>query len=157
MKKIALFIVALAMSLTANAQFEKGKKYIEASLSSLDLSSQAKHFHFGINARGGYLFADNLMGLAEVGYDHTEDSSDTFNFGALGRYYITQNGLYLGAGLKFKHRGGGDNDLMPNVHVGYAFFLSRTITLEPELYMDFSTKDFAKSSYGLGVGFGIYL
>ena len=42
MKKIALFVMALMMSLAANAQFEEGKGYLGASLSGLDLSSQAK-------------------------------------------------------------------------------------------------------------------
>lgn len=156
MKKVLLLFTVLAVSLTANAQFEKGKGYLEASLSSIDLSSQAKKFHFGLNARGGYLFADNLMGLVEVGYNHLEDTPDTYNMGVMGRYYIIQNGLYLGAGLKYKHSEG-YNDVLPNVHIGYAFFISRTVTIEPELYMDFSTKNFDYSSYGLGVGIGIYL
>ena len=36
MKKIAMFIIALAMSITANAQFEQGKIYVGASLTGLD-------------------------------------------------------------------------------------------------------------------------
>jgi len=46
---------------------------------------------------------------------------------------------------------------MPGVHVGYAFFLNGTVTVEPELYMDFSTNKFEDSCYGLGIGIGIYL
>jgi hypothetical protein len=166
MKKIMISLVALMLATTVNAQkylndsdtpFEKGKAYIEASLTSLDLSSQARQFHFGLNGRGGYFFADNLMALAELNYNHLEDANDTFGIGAGARYYITQNGLYLGAMLKFKHRADKENDFMPAVHLGYAFFLSRTVTVEPELYFDFSTKKFEQSNYGLGVGFGIYL
>ncbi len=157
MKKIALLLVVLAMSLTANAQFEKGKGYLGASLSGFDISSQAKKFHFGINAKAGYLFMDNLMGLVDVGYDHLKDTPDAFDLGVYGRYYIIQNGLYLGAGLKYKHAGGGYNDVLPGVQVGYAFFLSRTVTIEPELYMDFSTKKFDNSCYGLRLGIGVYL
>ncbi len=48
MKKTLLLFFALAMTLTASAQFEKGKKYVAASLSSLELSSQAKQFHFSV-------------------------------------------------------------------------------------------------------------
>ena len=156
MKKITLFVVALMMSVAANAQFEKGKTYIEASLSSLDLSSQAKKFHFGAKARMGYLFTDNLMALGEIGYNHLQDADDTFNLGAGARYYIVQNGLYMGAMLKYQHASG-YNDFLPSVHVGYAFFLSRTVTVEPELYLDISTKSSDYTNYGLGVGFGIYL
>ena len=156
MKKIAFVIVALLMSVAANAQFEKGKGYLGASLSGLDLSSQAKHFHFGFDIKAGYLFADNLMATAQVGYNHLEDSKDTFLFGAGARYYIVQNGLYLGASMKYKHAYE-YNDFLPGVQIGYAFFISRTVTIEPELYMDFSTKKFEYSCYGLGIGIGVYL
>lgn len=156
MKKIALFALALMLSLTASAQFEQGKGYLGASLSGFDISSQAKQFHLGLDAKAGYLFADNLMLTAQVGYNHLEDSSDTFTLGVGGRYYIVQNGLYLGASLKYKHAAD-YNDLLPGVQLGYAFFISRTVTIEPELYMDFSTKKFENSAYGLGVGIGVYL
>ena len=46
MKKVFLFLVVLAASLSVHAQFEQGKGYLGASLSSIDISSQAKHFHF---------------------------------------------------------------------------------------------------------------
>lgn len=157
MKKIAFIVVALVMSLTANAQFEQGKGYLGASLSGFDISSQSKKFHFGINAKAGYLFMDNLMALGEIGYDHLDDTPDVFVLGAGIRYYIVQNGLYLGGGLKYKHGGGGYNDVLPGVQVGYAFFVSRTVTIEPELYFDISTKNFDYSSYGLRLGIGIYL
>jgi len=156
MKKFALILFALMVTVAADAQFEKGKAYLGASLSSLDLSSQAKKFHFGINVKGGYLLADNLMATAQVGYDHLQDADDTYQFGVGGRYYIVQNGLYLGAGVKYKHAPS-YNDFLPGVQVGYAFFISRTVTIEPELYMDFSTKKFDYSCYGLGIGIGVYL
>ena len=156
MKKIALFVVALVMSVAANAQFEQGKGYIGASLSGFDISSQAKHFHLGVNAKLGYVFADNLMALGEVGYDKTEDLPYSLAAGAGARYYIIQNGLYLGAGLKYKHAFE-YNDVVPNLHLGYAFFLSRTVTLEPELYFDFSTKSSDYMAYGLRIGIGVYL
>ena len=156
MKKVFLFLVVLVASLSAHAQFEQGKGYLGASLSSIDISSQAKQFHFGLNAKAGYLFADNLMATAQVGYNHLEDTNDVLTLGAGARYYIVQNGLYLGASLKYHHTKG-YNDLLPGVQLGYAFFVSRTVTIEPELYMDFSTKQFENSAYGLGVGIGIYL
>jgi hypothetical protein len=156
MKKIALFVVALMVSVAASAQFEQGKGYLGASLSGLDLSSQAKKFHFCLNAKAGYLFMDNIMGTAQIGYDHLQDSDDTLLLGLGGRYYIVQNGLYLGASVKYKHASS-YNDVLPGVQLGYAFFISRTVTIEPELYMDFSTKKFENSCYGLGIGVGVYL
>jgi hypothetical protein len=156
MKKLCLLVVALVACLTANAQFEKGKGYIGASLSGFDIGSQAKKFHVGLNAKVGYLFADNLMATAQVGYEHLDDTPDNLTIGVGARYYIIQNGLYLGATLKYKHAND-YNDFLPGVQVGYAFFLSRTVTIEPELYIDFSTKKFENSCFGLGIGIGVYL
>ena len=157
MKKIAFIVVALVMSIAANAQFEQGKGYIGASMSGLDISNQTKEFHLGLNARLGYMFQDNLMALGEIGLDHWDKSPDALVVGAGARYYIVQNGLYLGAGLKFKHADKSYNDLLPSFQLGYAFFLSRTVTLEPELYFDISTKKFDYTCYGLRVGIGVYL
>ncbi|MBQ3699317.1 MAG: outer membrane beta-barrel protein [Prevotella sp.] len=156
MKKIALIVVALVMTLSANAQFEQGKGYLGASLSGFDISSQAKKFHINVDVKAGYFFMDNLMGLAEIGYDHLDDNGNLFTIGAYGRYYITQNGIFLGAGLKFRHTDD-FNDLVPGVHAGYAFFVSRTVTIEPELYFDLSTKGTDYMNYGLRVGVGVYL
>ena len=157
MKKIAFIVVALVMSIAANAQFEQGKGYIGASMSGLDISNQTKEFHFGLNAKLGYMFEDNLMALGEFGFDHWDKSPDALVVGAGARYYIVQNGLYLVAGLKFKHADKNYNDLLPSVQLGYAFFLGRTVTLDPELYFDISTKKFDYTCYGLRVGIGVYL
>ena len=156
MKKFILLLAVLATTLSANAQFEKGKAYIGAGLTGFDISSQAKKFHLGISAKAGYLFMDNLMATAQIGYEHLKDSPDVFTLGGGARYYIIQNGLYLGASLKYYHTDN-YNDFRPGVQLGYAFFISRTVTIEPELYIDFSTKKFEDSAYDLGVSFGIYL
>lgn len=156
MKKIALFVVALVMSVAANAQFEKGKGYIGASMSGIDVSNQTKEFHLGLNAQLGYMFQDDLMALGTLGWDHWDKSGDSFVLGVGARYYIEQNGLYLGGSLKYKHAEQYD-DLLPGVQLGYAFFLGRTVTLEPELYFDLSTKKFDYTCYGVRVGIGIYL
>ena len=156
MKKIAVFVVALVMSVAANAQFEQGKGYIGASMSGIDISNQTKEFHLGLNAQLGYMFQDNLLALGTLGWDHWDKSGDSFVLGAGARYYIEQNGLYLGGSLKYKHAEQYD-DLLPGVQLGYAFFLGRTVTLEPELYFDMSTKKFDYTCYGVRVGIGIYL
>lgn len=156
MKKIAIVLMALVMSVAANAQFEKGKGYIGASMSGIDISNQTKEFHLGLNGQLGYMFQDDLMALGQVGWDHWDKSGDSFMLGAGARYYIEQNGLYLGAGLKYKHADHYD-DLLPGVQLGYAFFLGRTVTLEPEIYFDLSTKKFDYTCYGLRVGIGVYL
>jgi opacity protein-like surface antigen len=98
------------------------------------------------------------MAVAELGYNHNKNVSDYFTIGAQGRYYIEQNGLYLGAGLKFVRANSDYNDLMPGIEVGYSFFISKTVTIEPAIYYDQSFKNHSDySSIGLKIGFGIYL
>ena len=47
---------------------------------------------------------------------------------------------------------------MPSVELGYAFFINRTVTIEPALYYEQSIKDHSKySNVGLRLGLGIYL
>ena len=85
-------------------------------------------------------------------------SHDSFAVGLGGRYYIEQNGVFLGANCKFVHAGKSYNDIMPGVEVGYAFFLSRTVTVEPAIYYDQSFKSHRDySTIGLRLGVGIYL
>ena len=77
--------------------------------------------------------------------------------GAGGRYYIEQNGLYLGASVLFRHQDRYD-DMLPSVQVGYSFFVSRTVTVEPELYYEQSFKNHKDySQFGLRIGIGVYL
>ena len=156
MKKIVLFMVALMVSVAANAQFEKGKMYVGASMSGLNLSySGSEKTHFGLQAKGGYLVADNLMATGFVGYDKTGDLPYALTLGVGGRYYIVQNGIFLGAGVNCKFSDD-FNDLMPTVQLGYAFFLNHSVTVEPEIYYEQSFKnhkDYSKIGFRVGLGF----
>ena len=52
----------------------------------------------------------------------------------------------------------GFTDVMPGFEVGYAYFLSRTVTLEPAIYYDQSFKSHSDySTVGFKVGIGVYL
>ena len=63
-KKMLLMAVALLLTVSASAQFHEGKGYIGASLTGLNLNYNGNDgFNFGLEAKGGYLFADNLMAL----------------------------------------------------------------------------------------------
>ena len=74
------------------------------------------------------------------------------------RYYIEQNGIYLGLGANWSWKHDVYNDFQPEVNVGYAFFLSRTVTIEPELYYRQSFVNHSKySAVGFRLGFSIYL
>lgn len=161
MKKFFLFIVAMVLTIQANAQFEQGKKYVGASLSSLDLNYSGKgDLSLGAQAKAGYFASDNFLLFGEVGYDHEGNSSsgDMLSVGVGGRYYITQNGIFLGANCKLAHAYHNYNDVMPGLEVGYAFFLSHTVTIEPSVYYQQSFKNHSDySTIGVKIGLGIYL
>lgn len=160
MKKIIMLFAALLLTITASAQFEKDKTYVGASLSGLDLSyNGSNELGFGVNAMAGKFAADNLLLYGTAGYNHPgKDIDDYFTAGVGGRYYITQNGIFLGANVKYVHANSSYNDFMPGVEVGYAFFISHTVTIEPAIYYQQSFKDHSDySTVGLRIGFGIYL
>ena len=160
-KKLIAMIAALCMAVTANAQFEQGKVYLGGSLTGLNLKySGLDELSLGLQAQAGYMFDDNLMLLGHMAYDHRggKASDDRLSVGVGGRYYIEQNGIYLGVNCKYIHGSHGYNDVLPGVEVGYSFFLSRTVTVEPAIYYDQSFKKHSDfSTVGLKIGLGVYL
>jgi hypothetical protein len=159
MKKVFLaMLLAIIGSASASAQFEKGKFYGGASASGLGISySETSKFAFGIDALAGYMFADNLMALAEVGFDYHNSDTQSLSVGARMRYYIVQNGLYLSLGAKYQHEFKDYNDFFLTPEVGYSFFLNQKVTIEPSIYYNMSFTDFGdKSRFGLKVGIGFF-
>lgn len=158
-KKLVLILVGLVMAVAANAQFEQGKIYVGASLSGLNLDyNGSEKGHFGLQAKGGYLFSDDWMATGLIDYDKHKDLSAQLSLGVGVRYYIVQNGLFLGASASYVHAGSRYDDFRPGVQIGYAFFLSRTVTVEPEIYYDHSFKSHSDySTIGLRIGLGVYL
>ena len=162
MKK-KLFTIALALftTLGAHAQFEKDKAYVGASLSGIDLSyNGAKKLNLGVQANAGYFLVDNWMLMGELGCDisSSDDVDSKFKLGVGGRYYMEQNGLFVGVNAKYVHGGKNYNDFVPGVELGWAYFLNGNVTIEPSVYYDQSFKchkDF--STFGVRLGIGIYL
>ena len=166
MKKYLLTLVAVLMTITASAQFEEGKMYGSASVTGLGLNySGEKGLNLGVGAKAGYCFMDNWMVLAGVGLNtQTEDAkrNTDLEVGVGARYYIIQNGIYLGVNAKYKHYYNMDskfhNDVLPGIEVGYAFFINHYCTIEPAVYYDQSFNNHGKySTFGLKIGFGIYM
>lgn len=160
-KKFYMLIMALLISITANAQFEQSKWYLGASMSGLDISySGAENFNIGLDAKAGYLIADDWMLLGQLGWQHNGHAgeSDAVTLGIGGRYYIIQNGLYLGVNANLVHAYHNYNDFLPGIEVGYAFFLNKTLTIEPAIYYDQSFKRHSDySKIGFRIGLGVYL
>ena len=160
-KKLVLLAVACIMTLGASAQFQKGKGYVGASLTGLDLHYNGNDkLTLGLQAQGGYFIADNVMLLAEASFEHSSNDAvaDRYTLGVGGRYYMDTCGLFFGAGAKLVHCDHNHNDVMPSIEVGYAFFVNRSVTIEPAIYYDQSfTSHKNYSTIGLRVGVGIYL
>ena len=165
MKKLMMTVVALVMAISANAQylndsekvFYEGKWYIGASASGLDLSwHEAYDWKLNLDVKGGYLFTDDWMITAKVGLQAQTDCSSAYLLGAGIRYYFESCGIYLGASGNYLHSAD-YNDFRPELNVGYSYFLSRHITLEPEVYYEYSTDSHERSGFGVRVGFGLYI
>lgn len=102
MKRLILLAAIVAATATsAHAQFAQGTKYIAASLTGLGASySKTSEFNLGLNAEGGYYFADAWSAQVHFGYNHAK-TLDSFTLGAGARYHFLQNGIFLGAGLEY--------------------------------------------------------
>ncbi len=159
MKKFLVVACLLMAAVGAHAQFEKSKWVVNPSLTGLDLShNELEDTRLGISAQGGAFVADNVALILTLGADWRK-GTDIYTVGVGGRYYFQQTGVYLGAGLRAKCWDfGSDNytDTAISLEAGYAYFLTRTVTIEPAVYYDLSLKDSDFSKFGFKVGFGFY-
>lgn len=158
MKKLIVMLAMLTMTMVAKAQFEAEKLYISSSITGLDLSYNGmKDLTLGVQAKAGYFVEDNWQVNALVGWDHVgKGSTDLFQIGVGGRYYIEENGIFIGANCKL-NLSKGYNDLMPGIEIGYAFFINDKVTIEPCVYYDQSLKNHSDySTVGVKIGLGLY-
>lgn len=158
MKRLSLFVCLIVVTLAAQAQFEKGKWFVNPSITGLNLSynTGTDKAHFGFEAKGGAFLVDNVALLVRAGASWQGGGTDIYTLGVGGRYYISKVGVYLGADLNLNRWNWDDGDRTRfgfGLEAGYAFFLSRTVTIEPAVYWDIN-KD--RSEFGLKVGFGFY-
>ena len=171
MKKLLMSAVALMMAMSVNAQsflndsetpFSEGKFYVGASFSGLEAKySKANDWSLGLQAKAGYLFLDNWMLVGVLAYENISNGSAIgVNIGGGARYYFDNIGIYAGITAKYSHdkiKGGeGYDDFKPEAYAGYAFFVSKHVTIEPELYYEHSFHDTDYSGFGLRVGFGYF-
>ena len=131
-------------------QFEKGKVYCGASLTGLNLSySGSSELNLGLQGQAGYLFADNLMAVGNLSYQHTgkEGVKDYVSVGVQADI-ISFRMVSISDWEPGLAHTGSYNDVMPGLEVGYAFFVSRTVTIEPAVYYDQSFKESLRLLYG---------
>lgn len=161
MKKYLLAALMAIMTLGANAQFEKGTKFANLSLTGLDMSYQkGQKFHFGLQAQGGYFVETNWMVGGVLGYDYVGGGpSHVFDLGANFRYYFSRTGVYLSGGLLYQHQDLGvkNNWLSLVPEAGYCFYINRHISLEPAVYCHLCLNEFETGSkFGVKLGVGFY-
>lgn len=157
MKKLLFLLFFLCGVCTASAQFDKGIKYINTSLSGLGASySSSEKFRLGVSGSVGYFISDCFLLGARAGYDHTRRTDDV-SIGGFARYYFDQCGVFVGAGGEYVHYSPKSNDVQIPVEVGYAFFVNRFITIEPSVYYKMSLHSFSdNSTVGVRLGLGFY-
>lgn len=161
MKKVTLFVCLLVVSLVARAQFEQGTWVINPSLTGMNFSySKGDKMQFGLGAQAGTFLVDGVALMVEAGADWSKPV-DIYNLGVGGRYYFNKTGVYLGAGLdlnRIRMKGGDHNTNWGlGIEAGYAYFISRTVTIEPAVYYKWRFNDGDLSKFGIKIGFGIYL
>ena len=161
MKKFALLVCLLVATVTAQAQFEKGKWIVNPSITGLEFSHDTgtDRTSFGFEAHGGAFLLDNVALLIHAGAGWNQGGSDVdlYSLGVGGRYYVNSVGVYLGANVNVDRWDWGkdqdDTKFSFGLEAGYAFFLSKTVTLEPAVYWNINND---RSKFGLKVGFGFY-
>jgi len=162
-KKILVMVLALTMSVTTFAQFAKGTSYASAGLTGASLNyTGSEKWRCDVGAKLGYLLDDCWMALVQGEFNYRRYQPNELTLGIGVRYYIIDNGIFLGGGVNYQHRPGVEgsciDDFMPTVHIGYAHFLSRSVTIEPEVYYNQSFKKHEDySGLGFRLNFGIYL
>ncbi|MCR4994626.1 MAG: outer membrane beta-barrel protein [Bacteroidales bacterium] len=168
MKKMILGCLLALCTLSANAQFEAGKKYVSLSSSSLGLSySKNDKLRFDVGLKAGMFVERAWMVYALAEYNHKQLMYSSFGdrkvyqdeveLGLGGRYYIEQNGLYVGLGLQYGHSEQHFDNFYVAPEIGYVFFINEYLTIEPSLYYHMSLNDFADGSkVGLKLGMGFY-
>lgn len=158
MKKILLCLAVIFCTLSANAQFEKGKWYTNASATGLDFNvNDGASFGFELNA--GHFLLDDFAVLANLGGEYGDRVYDHTGLG-VGVRYFTPIGIYIGGGLNFDNYNEAvkdANDFGLKIEAGYVFFLNQYITVEPGLYYRQSFVNHNDySRFGIKVGFGVY-
>ena len=68
MKRLALLVCLLIGTMAAHAQFEKGKWFVNPSVTGLNFSynTETDKAHFGLEAKGGACLVDNVALLMPV-------------------------------------------------------------------------------------------
>ena len=124
MKKLALAICLLVVSIAAQAQFEKGKMILNPSVTGLDFSyNKNDKATFGIGAQAGTFLADGIALMVNLGADWSKPV-DEYTLGTGMRFYFNSTGVYLGGGpaVYYKWRFNDSDMSRFGVKIGFGFY-----------------------------------
>ena len=158
MKKLFLAFMMLVGVLTF-AQTQKGSTFVGVSSNSVTgvnystvKDSGVKTFQMGV--QGGYFVANNLAGIAGVGYQVLRANKQTVYEGVSyqvgGKYYVESK---VPVQVDFN---GVDKVNFIGTQLGYAFFPSKNFSIEPNARYDFALKNSYEDKFSLGVGFNYF-
>ena len=192
LRKVLTMLLIAVSSMQASAQFEKYTSYLNTSLTGLGLSySKDSRFKMGVQATGGYFVEDCWMVYGRVGFEHqgargVMKNRNDLQIGVGGRYYIEQNGIFLGVGLAYQHATnvtfsqhesiigettengpveirtvynyyGNRNYVHLTPEVGYCFYVNNYLSIEPSVYCNLCLNRFSEGTeIGLKLGMGFY-
>ncbi len=99
MRRLALIVCLLIGTVAAHAQFEKGKWFVNPSVTGLNFSynTETDKAHFGLEVKGGAFLIDNVALLLDAGATWQGGGTDVYTLGVGGRYYFNKIGVFLGA------------------------------------------------------------
>ena len=182
LRKGLLALLVAVSSLPVSAQFEKYTSYLNTSLTGMGLSySKDSKFKMGLQATGGYFVEDCWMVYGRLGYEHQGTRGEMKNrndlqIGVGGRYYIEQNGIFLGLGLMYQHASnvttsqtvnsvestlpdgstlvretvlrhyGNRNYMHLTPEVGYCFYINQYLSVEPSVYCNLCLNRFSEGT-----------
>lgn len=174
MKKLIL-AAALGIAGIANAQLQQGNWFVGSELANMRFTNG---FRLSLNPKAAYFVADRWAVGGNVGIDiqkaNGEGATQTnWNVGALTRYYFTDaqiesglnNGTFFAegtAGVGGVNSGAGNttNGLQLGIGAGYAYFITRNVSVEGLLKVQGTVgggNTNSNADVTLGVGFSIYL
>ena len=192
LRKVLTMLLIAVSSMQASAQFEKYTSYLNTSLTGLGLSySKDSRFKMGVQATGGYFVEDCWMVYGRFGFEHqgargVMKNRNDLQIGVGGRYYIEQNGIFLGVGLAYQHATnvtfsqhesiigettengpveirtvynyyGNRNYVHLTPEVGYCFYVNNYLSIEPSVYCNLCLNRFSEGTeIGLKFGMGFY-
>lgn len=158
MKKL-FSIVAILMFAMSFAQISAGTSFVGVSSNSLTgvsyasvKDSKVKAFEVGV--QGGYFVAENLAGIAGLGYSVVKFDGDVIQEGVsyqVGAKYYINGAIPVQADFN-----GVEDENFIGTQLGYAFFPSKNFSIEPNVRYDFALKDTYNNIFSFGVGFNYF-